>query len=87
MMIFGVDFMRSLAMVRLSALLAQLDRASDFDSEGREFESLGARHFPQRPDRPIELAFDQQALASLALRILRVGSSGGGSMPGMSLPN
>ncbi len=41
---FGVDFMPSLAMVRPSALLAQLDRASDFDSEGREFESLGARH-------------------------------------------
>ena len=28
------------------ALVAQLDRASDFDSEGREFESLRARHFP-----------------------------------------
>jgi hypothetical protein len=27
------------------ALVAQLDRASDFDSEGREFESLRARHF------------------------------------------
>lgn len=26
------------------ALVAQLDRASDFDSEGREFESLRARH-------------------------------------------
>jgi hypothetical protein len=25
------------------ALVAQLDRASDFDSEGREFESLRAR--------------------------------------------
>lgn len=42
--LFGVDFGPSLAMVRPSALLAQLDRASDFDSEGREFESLGARH-------------------------------------------
>jgi hypothetical protein len=26
-----------------SALVAQLDRASDFESEGREFESLRAR--------------------------------------------
>ena len=29
---------------RLVALVAQLDRASDFESEGREFESLRARH-------------------------------------------
>jgi hypothetical protein len=29
------------------ALVAQLDRASDFDSEGREFESLRARHCRQ----------------------------------------
>ena len=27
----------------MQALVAQLDRASDFDSEGREFESLRAR--------------------------------------------
>jgi hypothetical protein len=27
------------------ALVAQLDRASDFESEGREFESLRARHY------------------------------------------
>jgi hypothetical protein len=32
-------------MVAPHALVAQLDRASDFDSEGREFESLRARHF------------------------------------------
>ena len=30
------------------ALVAQLDRASDFDSEGREFESLRARQQNQR---------------------------------------
>ena len=30
------------------ALVAQLDRASDFDSEGREFESLRARHLPYK---------------------------------------
>jgi hypothetical protein len=28
------------------APVAQLDRASDYESEGREFESLRARHFP-----------------------------------------
>jgi hypothetical protein len=28
------------------APLAQLDRASDYESEGREFESLRARHMP-----------------------------------------
>src|SRR5262249_24053760 len=30
------------------APLAQLDRASDYESEGREFESLRARHHPQQ---------------------------------------
>ena len=30
---------------RLDAPLAQLDRASDFESEGREFESLRARQY------------------------------------------
>ena len=29
------------------APLAQLDRASDYESEGREFESLRARHLPE----------------------------------------
>src|SRR6185436_9932253 len=33
----------SLIIGRPHALVAQLDRASDFDSEGREFESLRAR--------------------------------------------
>ena len=31
------------------ALLAQLDRASGFDPEGREFESLRARHGDEKP--------------------------------------
>jgi hypothetical protein len=31
------------AIVPCAALVAQLDRASDFESEGREFESLRAR--------------------------------------------
>jgi hypothetical protein len=41
------DFCREVAIVRARfgfALVAQLDRASDFESEGREFESLRARH-------------------------------------------
>ena len=32
--------------VMVWALVAQLDRASDFESEGREFESLRARQQP-----------------------------------------
>ena len=32
--------------VAKSAPLAQLDRASGYEPEGREFESLRARHFP-----------------------------------------
>ena len=35
----------SLVIEPTHALVAQLDRASDFESEGREFESLRARHF------------------------------------------
>jgi hypothetical protein len=34
--------------VMVQALVAQLDRASDFESEGREFESLRARHLAPR---------------------------------------
>jgi hypothetical protein len=34
------------------ALVAQLDRASDFESEGREFESLRARHQKNRRSLP-----------------------------------
>jgi hypothetical protein len=39
-----VEWNREAAIVPASALVAQLDRASDFESEGREFESLRARH-------------------------------------------
>jgi hypothetical protein len=35
----------SLVLEPTHALVAQLDRASDFETEGREFESLRARHF------------------------------------------
>jgi hypothetical protein len=38
-----VEWNREAAIVRACALVAQLDRASDFESEGREFESLRAR--------------------------------------------
>ena len=36
----------------MDALVAQLDRASDFDSEGREFESLRARQARLRSSSP-----------------------------------
>jgi hypothetical protein len=41
---YAVERLQEAAIVRpLRALVAQLDRASDFESEGREFESLRAR--------------------------------------------
>jgi hypothetical protein len=39
------DFCGEPTMVCVAALVAQLDRASDFESEGREFESLRARQW------------------------------------------
>jgi hypothetical protein len=39
----------SLVIEPTHALVAQLDRASDFESEGREFESLRARHLYPMP--------------------------------------
>ena len=49
------------------ALVAQLDRASDFESEGREFESLRARQSPllQLLDRPL---LDEAPSVALAHR-------------------
>src|ERR1700730_1772146 len=41
----------SLVIEPTHALVAQLDRASDFESEGREFESLRARHIHKGPFR------------------------------------
>jgi hypothetical protein len=38
-----IEWNRELVIVQRQALVAQLDRASDFESEGREFESLRAR--------------------------------------------
>jgi hypothetical protein len=40
----GSPIRPSLVIEPSHALVAQLDRASDFESEGREFESLRARH-------------------------------------------
>ena len=44
------------AFERTNALVAQLDRASDFESEGREFESLRARQDPFAALHPPSLA-------------------------------
>ena len=45
-----LDFQAALSdKLALFAPLAQLDRASDYGSEGREFESSAARHFKLRP--------------------------------------
>jgi hypothetical protein len=41
----SVEWDGQAVIVRAAALVAQLDRASDFESEGREFESLRARQF------------------------------------------
>ena len=41
---------RPIATIAASAPLAQLDRASDFESAGRLFESGGARKFPEEID-------------------------------------
>jgi hypothetical protein len=43
--------------VTLYAPLAQLDRASDYESEGREFESLRARH-----KTPVNITFETGAI-------------------------
>jgi hypothetical protein len=51
------------------ALVAQLDRASDFESEGREFESLRARHLPfhaRARGRNIRVAVGALSLGSAA---------------------
>ena len=42
----GVRLDRRETKKQLLAPVAQLDRASGFEPEGREFESLRARHFP-----------------------------------------
>src|ERR1700736_5561890 len=47
------------------ALVAQLDRASDFESEGREFESLRARHFGTELGTPKPAVFALEAATSV----------------------
>ena len=47
----GVDYCPALLLIwtcfiSIQALVAQLDRALDYESRGREFESSRARHFP-----------------------------------------
>jgi hypothetical protein len=48
-----------------NALVAQLDRASDFDSEGREFESLRARHFGTELGTPKPAVFTLDTATSV----------------------
>jgi hypothetical protein len=47
-----------------SAPVAQLDRASGFEPEGREFESLRARHINQIPSGPRPLRRSRASLAA-----------------------
>ena len=58
---------------RQDALVAQLDRASDFESEGCRFESCPARHFSccisLRRDRPIRIAVAMHGHAEALLAI------------------
>src|SRR5713101_9827588 len=49
----------------LHALVAQPDRASDFESEGREFESLRARHFGTKLGTPKPAVFALEAATSV----------------------
>src|ERR1700734_805442 len=53
-----VELRGQAAIVPLDALVAQLDRASDFESEGREFESLRARQISKGFHSPAALAFN-----------------------------
>src|SRR3954465_4237668 len=68
------------AKVVMVALVAQLDRASDFESEGREFESLRGRQLPIRQFRPrrcsqfrrvLGLGTKKRALNSRAIKTRR----------------
>ncbi len=43
--IIDSDIIRQYCLLNFSAPLAQLDRASGYEPEGREFESLRAHHF------------------------------------------
>src|SRR5579859_1573101 len=65
------------------ALVAQLDRASDFESEGREFESLRARHFGTGPFRTHGLRFVPSTW--LTLFLLRSGAALRTSIPRIDL--
>jgi hypothetical protein len=60
-----IELSRGLCYFDRHALVAQLDRASDFDSEGREFESLRARHFGTEPGTPKPAVFALEAATSV----------------------
>ena len=61
-----------------SAPLAQLDRASGYEPEGREFESLRARHsFLPLAGDPIEMETGVR-VGTVARQILRHGHRSGG---------
>ena len=49
------------------APLAQLDRASGYEPEGREFESLRARHISNKSGHPVS---DALAYCALIVRVL-----------------
>src|SRR6266702_3227682 len=55
----------------VSAPVAQLDRAPDYESGGQEFESLRARHFRTRPRIPAAVAARPATLFQIHLSDLR----------------
>ena len=55
-----------------NAPVAQLDRASDYESEGRTFESFRARHFGTKLGNPKPAAFALEAATSSIIAVLAV---------------
>src|SRR3546814_4971515 len=53
------------------APVAQLDRASDYESEGRTFESFRARHFGSKARTPSTAASTPEAAVSVRSNSLR----------------
>ncbi len=69
---FVANWLLCAASVRL-ALVAQLDRASDFESEGREFESLRARHLRSVGPLTVRGGGIPDAIRPFACRVAVVG--------------
>ena len=70
-----MQFRGAVLLLNERAPLAQLDRASDYESEGREFESLRARH-----SSPCFVFFGLKSIANIGLddicwRALAAGSA------------